>query len=80
MGCAKFLDMLSDLIDGALAPEDREYLLTHLDACLHCASIKYDLDLIVRLARELRNELAITPASIKSAVFTGGFYRPTIAM
>ncbi|HEX8474657.1 MAG TPA: hypothetical protein VF666_11535 [Pyrinomonadaceae bacterium] len=68
MRCAKFLVLLDDLIDGTLASVNREYLVAHLDDCLPCASVRRDFDLIVKLARELRDQLTAPPPNIKSAV------------
>lgn len=68
MECDRFLSVLDDLVDGTLVAADRDYLLAHLDDCLACACIRHDFDLIVRLARELRDELCAPPSDIRIAI------------
>jgi predicted anti-sigma-YlaC factor YlaD len=78
MECAKCLALLDDFLDGTLVSEDRALLAAHLDECLPCASTRQDFDLIIQLARELREEFNITPPdTLKSTVFTIISYQAT---
>jgi hypothetical protein len=74
MECVKCLQLLSELIDGTLDTENGTLLSKHLDQCLSCICVRRDLELIVRLARELREEFAhLAPGELKIALFTKDF-------
>jgi hypothetical protein len=74
MECGKCLQLLSELIDGTLDTEHGTLLSTHLDGCLTCVCVRRDLELIVRLARELREEFAhLAPGELKIALFNKDF-------
>ena len=76
MECAKCLDLLSELIDGTLVISKRKRLAAHIDDCLPCAVTRSDLELIVKLARELRDVYAShIPDSLKSNIFSTSFYQ-----
>ena len=62
MGCEKCLELLSEFLDGEIVREEREYLATHLDECLSCLYVRKDFELIIRLARELRDMFLHLPA------------------
>lgn len=71
MECARCLALLSDFLDGTLVSQDRAALAGHLDDCLACLSTRQDFDLIIQLARELREEFDVAlPANLKSSIFS----------
>ncbi len=61
MNCEEYQDLLSDFLDGSLAPEDHHRVEAHLSACGVCADARSDLDAIVVFCRENRGEYAIVP-------------------
>ncbi|MGH9902080.1 MAG: zf-HC2 domain-containing protein [Pyrinomonadaceae bacterium] len=74
MECGKCLDLLSDFIDGTLSTVDGQLVAAHLGECLPCAGVRGDFDLIVKLARELRDEFPFeTPPNLKSSIFSTKF-------
>ena len=79
MECGKCLQLLSDLIDGTLATGDHPLLSTHLDECLSCVSVRRDLELIVKLARELRDDLSLNaPVGLRLALFSKDLRRAAV--
>ncbi|HEY0079239.1 MAG TPA: hypothetical protein VGB73_11380 [Pyrinomonadaceae bacterium] len=79
MECGKCLQLLSELIDGTLDTENGTHLSTHLERCLSCVCVRRDLEFIVRLARELREEFAhLAPCELKIDLFTGDFQRAAV--
>ena len=61
MNCEKYQDLLSDFIDGSLAPEDHNGVETHLSVCVVCAEARSDLDAIVGFCLEHRGEYDAVP-------------------
>jgi hypothetical protein len=51
--CHDVEPQLSDLIDGALLPDEQRRVEAHLDACAHCRGIRRDLERVRRAARAL---------------------------
>ena len=43
MNCKTYQDLLSDFIDGSLAPEDHNSVAGHLSVCGDCADARNDL-------------------------------------
>lgn len=72
MECVKCLELLSEFIDGTLGHAEGRGLAAHLDACLPCAAIRLDLQLIIKLARRLREDFSAIalPPDLKRAVFS----------
>ena len=61
MNCEKYQDLLSDFIDGSLAPEDQKGVEAHLSLCGVCAEARNDLDAIVGFCIEHRGEYDAVP-------------------
>ena len=61
MNCEKYQDLLSDLIDGSLAPQDHKSMEAHLSACGVCAEVRGDLNAIVTYCHEHRGEYDTVP-------------------
>ncbi len=66
LACQEVVELVTDYMEGALSPEVRVRLETHLRACLHCAAYLEQLRATVRalgrlaapaVAREARAEL-----------------------
>ena len=61
MNCEKYQDLLSDFIDGSLAPEDHNRVETHLNVCVVCTEARNDLGAIVGFCLEHRGEYDAVP-------------------
>jgi hypothetical protein len=61
MNCEKYQDLLSDFIDGSLAPEDHNSVETHLNVCIVCSEARNDLGAIVGFCLEHRGEYDAVP-------------------
>jgi len=61
MNCEKYQDLLSDFIDGSLAPEDHDSVATHLSACGVCTEARTDLGAVVDFCVEHRGEYEAVP-------------------
>jgi hypothetical protein len=61
MNCEKYQDLLSDFIDGSLAPEDHNSVETHLNVCVVCAGARNELGAIVGFCLEHRGEYDAVP-------------------
>ena len=61
MNCEKCQDLLSDFIDGSLAPEDHNSVETHLNVCVGCAEARNDLGVIVGFFLEHQGEYDAVP-------------------
>lgn len=61
MDCEKCQELLSDLLDGTLTSRDSALLTTHVEECLCCAGVRQDLQAIVSVARESREEFVSPP-------------------
>jgi hypothetical protein len=61
MNCEKYQDLLSEHIDGSLAPKDHKSVETHLGLCGVCAEARSDLDAIVAFCLEHRGEYDAVP-------------------
>lgn len=76
MECGKCLELLSDFIDGTINTADHSLLSTHLHECLPCGYVRSDIELIIKLARELREDFPfILPPTLKTGIFSSGFQR-----
>ncbi len=61
MNCEQYQDLLSDFIDGSLAPEDHNNVAAHLSLCGVCTAARNDLGIIVGFCRERRGEYDAVP-------------------
>jgi hypothetical protein len=61
MNCEKYQDLLSDFIDGSLAPDAHLSVETHLDVCAVCAEARTELNAIVGFCLEHRGEYEAVP-------------------
>ncbi|MGB7923497.1 MAG: zf-HC2 domain-containing protein [Pyrinomonadaceae bacterium] len=61
MNCEKCQDLLSDLLDDALSPEDQSTLNAHLEECLSCFAVRDELNSIVSFCRDCRGEYVAPP-------------------
>ena len=61
MNCEKYQDLLSDFVDGSLAPEDHKSVAGHLSICDACADARNDLGAIVEFCRDHRHEYESVP-------------------
>jgi len=61
MNCKKYQDLLSDFIDGSLAPEDHNSVAGHLSVCGDCADARNDLGAIVEFCVEHRGDYESVP-------------------
>jgi predicted anti-sigma-YlaC factor YlaD len=50
------VELLSDYLEGALAPEDRDHVREHLDACDGCTSALEQLRLAIATTGRLRED------------------------
>ncbi len=62
MNCEKYQDLISDFIDGSLAPEDQHSVAAHLSGCIACAEARNDLNAIVGFCLEHRGEYDAVPS------------------
>ncbi|HEY6120087.1 MAG TPA: zf-HC2 domain-containing protein [Pyrinomonadaceae bacterium] len=61
MNCEKCQELVSDLLDGSLRPQDEIVLNQHLEECLQCADVRRDLESIVSFCRANRGEYGAVP-------------------
>jgi hypothetical protein len=61
MNCEQYQDVLSDFIDGSLAPEDHTSVAAHLSVCGVCTEARNDLGAIVGFCLEHRGEYEAVP-------------------
>ena len=54
--CKEVVEMVSDYLEGALSPEDRERFETHLSACEGCTSYIEQMRETIRLTGMLTEE------------------------
>ena len=47
MTCRELVEVLTDYLEGALAPKDRQRLEEHLDACAYCAEYVQQMRLTI---------------------------------
>jgi anti-sigma factor RsiW len=56
MTCQELVEVLTDYLEGALAPDDRRRLEEHLDACPYCAEyvaqMRQTIDSLGRISEE----------------------------
>lgn len=62
MNCENYQALLSDFIDGSLAPEDHHRVATHLSACGVCSEARIDLGAVVDFCVEHRGEYDAVPS------------------
>ena len=55
MNCRKCKEMLSDLLDSALNETERASVSQHLQECLSCYTLHFELAAIVSFSREYRD-------------------------
>ena len=58
--CREVLELLTDYLDGALAPADAEAVATHLDACEGCRRYLEQFKASIEAAAELREDTVPT--------------------
>jgi hypothetical protein len=61
MNCEQYQDVLSDFIDGSLAPEDHNSVAAHLSVCGDCTEARNDVGAIVGFCHEHRGEYDAVP-------------------
>ena len=61
MNCESYQNLLSDLIDGSLNPQDKNNVEAHLSTCPDCAAARADLNALVGFCREHRGEYEAVP-------------------
>jgi len=61
MNCEQYQDVLSDFIDGSVAPEDHNSVAAHLSLCGVCTEARNDLGAIVGFYQEHRGEYDAVP-------------------
>src|ERR1700730_1331854 len=61
MNCELCQELISDLLDDSLSPEDQLRLNTHLKQCLSCAEVLDDLNSIVAFCRTQPGAYASSP-------------------
>jgi anti-sigma factor RsiW len=61
MNCEKCQELLSDLVDDGLSPEDQSTLNAHLEECLSCFAVRDELNAIVSFCRDCRGEYVAPP-------------------
>jgi anti-sigma factor RsiW len=61
MDCQKCQDLLSDYVDGTLAPAEQPAVNAHLDECARCFAVHEDLSAIVGVCREGRGQYHEVP-------------------
>lgn len=61
MNCENYQNLLSDLVDGSLSPEDHNRVETHLSVCGACAEARGDLNAILGYCLEHRGEYDVVP-------------------
>jgi anti-sigma factor RsiW len=61
MNCENYQNLLSDLIDGSLTPQDQNKVEAHLATCATCAEAHTDLGAIVGFCLEHRGEYEGVP-------------------
>jgi len=61
MNCEKCQELIGELVDGGLTPEDKSTLSLHLEECLTCADVRDDLQSIVAFCRSHRGEYSAPP-------------------
>ena len=55
MNCEKCQELLSELLDGGLAPEVRGLVGAHADVCVSCSSVREELSTILSAAQDGRD-------------------------
>lgn len=61
MNCENCQELISDLLDGSLRPQDELLLNQHLEECIDCAEVRQDLESIVGFCRANRGEYSTIP-------------------
>jgi hypothetical protein len=61
MNCENYQDLLSDFIDGSLAPDAHHSVEAHLSLCADCDDARNDLNLLVGFCFEQRGDYDAVP-------------------
>jgi hypothetical protein len=61
MNCEKCQELLSDFLGGTIGADDHALFKTHLDDCLCCGDVREELQAIVSVARESREQFVAPP-------------------
>ena len=61
MNCEKCQELLSDFLDDALSPVDKETLNAHLEECLSCFAVRDELNSIISFCCDNRGEYVSPP-------------------
>jgi hypothetical protein len=61
MNCEQYQDLLSEYVDGGLAPDAHYSVETHLGVCADCTEARNDLNALVGFCRENRGEYDAVP-------------------
>lgn len=59
--CREFVDSVTEFLEGALSQEDRTRVLRHLKVCPDCLRYLRQINLTIRLAREVPAETLPLP-------------------
>jgi anti-sigma factor RsiW len=61
MNCEQYVELLSDLMDGALSADERDRIESHLSVCVACAEVHEDFISIVGFCRDNRGQYDAVP-------------------
>jgi Putative zinc-finger len=61
MNCEHYQDLLSDFIDGSLAPDEQKNVVAHLSDCSDCTEIRTDLDGMLQFCVTARGQYETVP-------------------
>lgn len=61
MNCEKCQDLLSDFLEGTLTGDDHALLGAHIEECLSCVGVRDEVQMLVGVACECREELSAPP-------------------
>ena len=61
MNCEKCQELLSDFLDDALSPKDKETLNAHLEECLSCFAVRDELNSIISFCCDNRGQYVSPP-------------------
>lgn len=61
MNCEKCQDLFSDLLDGSITSQDQGVLSAHLKECLSCVGVRDEMQTIIGVAQECREDFTAPP-------------------